>query len=358
MKKGIFLLVLLNVHALYAQDSATHAWQFSGYGELYAQYDVNNPLNNNRPGFLYSHNRNNELNLNLAFVKAVYANKSVRANFALGAGTYMNANYAAEPGLLKNIYEANIGMRLSAKSEWWMDAGILPSHIGFESAVSKDCPTLSRSILADNSPYYETGVRISHTSQGGKWYLAFLLLNGWQHIQKPDGNSSVSLGTQLTWKPNENITLNSSSFIGNDLPDSISRMRYFHNFYGVFQIFKQFSVTAGFDIGIQKQSKNSSRYNTWYSTVLIARYTINEKSVLAARFEYYDDRNGVLIAKTTPNGFRTSGVSINYDHSVGKNILWRTEIRSLSGKDAVFQKRDNSFTNQNTAFTTALMINW
>ena len=28
---------------------------------------------------------------------------------ALAAGTYMNANYAAEPGVLKNIYEANAG---------------------------------------------------------------------------------------------------------------------------------------------------------------------------------------------------------------------------------------------------------
>ncbi len=358
MKKGILLALLINMHLLHAQDSASHLWQFSGYGELYAQYDANNPLNNSRPSFLYSHNRNNELTLNLAFVKASYTSKAVRANLALGAGTYMNANYAAEPGLLKNIYEANIGIRLSAKREWWLDAGVLPSHIGFESAVGKDCPTLSRSILADNSPYYETGIRISHTSTGGKWYLAFLLLNGWQHIQKPDGNSSISFGTQLTWKPVENITLNSSSFIGNDLPDSIARMRWFHNFYGVFQLSKTFSVTTGFDIGIQKQSKNSSGYNTWYSPVVIARYAVNDQSAIAARFEYYDDRNGVLIAKTTPNGFRTSGLSLNYDHAIGKHVLWRTEIRYLSGKDAVFQKRDNSLTNQNTVFTTALMINW
>lgn len=358
MRKAIFLTLLIKANLLFAQDSVNYSWQFSGYGELYAQYDANNPLNNNRPSFLYSHNRNNELNLNLAFVKAAYNSQSVRASFALGVGTYMNANYAAERGLLKNIYEANIGIRLSDKHEWWMDAGVLPSHIGFESPIGKDCPTLSRSILADNSPYYETGIRISHTSSDGKWYLAFLLLNGWQHIQKPDGNSSVSFGTQLTWKPDTNITLNSSIFVGNDLPDSIARMRWFHNFYGVFQLSKTFSVTTGFDIGIQKQSKNGSGYYTWYSPVLIGRYSFSDKSALAVRFEYYDDRNGVLITKTTPNGFRTSGVSLNYDHSIGKNILWRTELRSLSAKDAFFQKRDNSFTNQNTAFTTALMINW
>jgi len=32
----------------------------------------------------------------------------MRANFALGAGTYINASYAAEPGVLKNVYEADV----------------------------------------------------------------------------------------------------------------------------------------------------------------------------------------------------------------------------------------------------------
>jgi hypothetical protein len=41
----------------------------------------------------------------------------------------------------------------------------MPSHIGFESAIGKDCATLTRSILADNSPYYEAGVKIDITSK-------------------------------------------------------------------------------------------------------------------------------------------------------------------------------------------------
>jgi hypothetical protein len=44
-------------------------------------------LNNSRPAFIYSHNRNNEVNLNLGFVKANYETEKIRANVALGAGT-------------------------------------------------------------------------------------------------------------------------------------------------------------------------------------------------------------------------------------------------------------------------------
>ena len=34
----------------------------------------------------------------------------------------------------------------------WLDAGIFVSHIGLESANSRDNLTLTRSIMADNSP--------------------------------------------------------------------------------------------------------------------------------------------------------------------------------------------------------------
>lgn len=60
----------------------------------------------------------------------------------------------------------------------------MPSHIGFESAIGKDCWNLTRSILADNSPYYETGIKLGYTSKNEKLYLAGMYLNGWQRIQK------------------------------------------------------------------------------------------------------------------------------------------------------------------------------
>jgi hypothetical protein len=48
-------------------------------------------------------------------------------------GTYPQYNLASEQPLLKNIYEANIGVKISKKHNLWIDMGIMPSHIGFES---------------------------------------------------------------------------------------------------------------------------------------------------------------------------------------------------------------------------------
>jgi hypothetical protein len=72
----------------------------------------------------YSHNRNNEVNLNLIYAKLNYSASHLRTNLALMYGTYANANLAAEPFPLRYIFEANIGFRLSKKKELWLDGGI------------------------------------------------------------------------------------------------------------------------------------------------------------------------------------------------------------------------------------------
>lgn len=329
----------------------------SGYVETYYAYDFNEPENNIRPSFFYSHNRHNEVALNLGFIKAGYDNGSVRANLALMAGTYANANLAAEEGVLKNVYEANAGVKLSKKSNLWVDAGIFASHIGFESAVGKDCWTLTRSILADNSPYYESGAKISYTSPSGEWFISGLVLNGWQRIQRPDGNKTIAFGYQLTYKPNSKVTLNSSSFVGNDKPETDKRMRYFHNLYGQFQLTDKFGLIAGFDMGAEQKSKGSESYNAWYSPVVIAQYRLNDKMALGLRGEYYCDENGVIVSTDTANGFKTFGYSANFDYNIYDNVVWRLEARSLNSKDDIFLK-GNEAVNTNTFITTALAISF
>lgn len=359
MKKILFvLLAVYGITASAQNDSINKPLTIGGYAEVYYTADFNNPKNNNRPGFVYSHNRNNEVNVNLAYIKTAYNTENVRAKLALAVGTYMNANYAAEQGVMKNVYEANAGLKISKKHNLWIDAGIFPSHLGFESAVGKDNWTLTRSLFADNSPYFETGAKISYTSESGKWFVSGLVLNGWQRIQRVDGNSTPAFGHQLVFKPNEKLTINSSSFIGNDKPDSIRQMRYFHNLYAVYQINKKFGLTAGFDIGAEQKAKGSDQYTIWYTPVLIAKYNATDKLSFTARGEYYQDEKGVIISTGTENGFKTFGYSFNADYQIFPNLVWRTEIRNLNSKDAIFMKRTDEFNKNSLTATTALAISF
>lgn len=345
--------------AAHAQDTVKKASSLtiSGYAEVYYGFDFNRPADNNRPGFVYSHNRHNEANLNLGFIKANYDNGSVRANLALMAGTYANANLAAEPGVLKNVFEANAGIKLSKSANLWLDGGVFASHIGFESAISKDCWVLSRNISSENTPYYESGAKITYTTNNGKLTLTGLYLNGWQRMSRQNGNSSPAGGVQVYYKPSYKITLNYSNYLGTEGADSIKVRRIYHNFYGIFQVTDSFGITAGFDYGTQQQAKGND--DTYYvlSPVAIARYKVNDKWAIAVRAEYYRDKNGVLIATGTTNGFSTKGYSLNIDYAPTSNAVIRLEGKVYDSKDKIFT-RENSLVNNNAAITASFAVSF
>ncbi|MCA6406542.1 MAG: outer membrane beta-barrel protein, partial [Cytophagales bacterium] len=105
-----------------------------GYMDTYYGYNFNRPSSGTNPYFVTS-NRHDEMNVNLAYIDLRYRATNFRARFVPGFGTYVNSNYAAEAGTLKNIIEASVGLRLSAKRNIWMDVGVLGSPYTNESAI-------------------------------------------------------------------------------------------------------------------------------------------------------------------------------------------------------------------------------
>ncbi|SDA43788.1 Putative beta-barrel porin-2, OmpL-like. bbp2 [Algoriphagus alkaliphilus] len=347
MRSILFVILFLAGGNGFARNQADSSWShqptlhLSGLADVYYVYDFNQPASIKRQAFLFNHNRHNEFNLNLGLIKLYLEHSKYRANFSLHAGTYGNDNYASEPGLLKNIFEANIGISLNEKNNLWLDAGIMPSHIGFESAISMDNWTLTRSLLAENSPYYSSGAKLTF-NPNEKWELAGLILNGWQRIQRLEGNSLPSFGTQLKFSPNESTTLNWSTFIGTVDPDQLRRMRYFNNFYGQFQLTDRFGLITGFDFGVQQEFKGSSDYDIWLSPVIIAQFSIDQRWKAAMRAEYYQDQKGILIPTETRNGFRTSGLSMNLDYRPSPFLICRIEGRRMTGGDAIFDTKTST----------------
>jgi hypothetical protein len=357
--RSFFLVLFCFLNSfLFAQNDSI--WQqkptlnISGFLDVFYVYDFNQPQGTERQPFLFNHNRHKEFNLNLGFVKLGLEHSKYRANFALQTGTYSNDNYAAEPGLLKNIFEANVGLSLNKKNNLWIDAGVFASHIGFESAISTDNWTMTRSLLAENSPYFLSGAKLTYTPND-KWEIAGLIVNGWQRIQRLQGNSLPSFGTQINFSPTEKVTLNWSTFIGTDDPDTTRRMRYFNNFYGQFQLTKKFGLIAGFDIGTQQRIKGSSDYDFWFSPVIIGQFAIKKTWKTAIRAEYYQDETGIIIPSSTPNGFKTTGLSLNLDYSPTHNIICRLEGRWLNNKDNIFETKTTP-TNNNFIIGTSIAI--
>lgn len=311
----------------------------TGFLDVFYVYDFNRPEGDFRQEFLFNHNRHNEFNLNLGLLGLWLDHDRYRGRFTLQAGTYANDNYAAEPGVLQNIFEAWAGVALNRKGTLWVDAGVLPSHIGFESAISIDNRTLTRSLSAENSPYFLTGARITF-SPGNQWHFAGLVVNGWQRIQRLEGNSLLSFGTQVFYQAREGLAINWSTFIGTDDPDETRRMRYFSNLFAELRLTRELGLVAGFDLGLQQASRGSSTYEIWYTPTLIGQYSFSARWKTALRLEYYHDPNGVIIPSDSPDGFRTLGISGNLDYLPVPSVACRLEARWLGSHDPVLRAED------------------
>ncbi len=346
MKQVLLLFFLLIFNHGFTQNDSI--WQkkpklnVEGFLDVYYVYDFNEPKTNYRKTFLYNHNRHNEFNLNLGYLKLNLDHQKYRANLAFQAGTYVQDNYINEPEGLKSIFEANIGVSLNKNNNLWLDAGVFGSHIGFESAISSDNWNLTRSLLAENSPYYLSGIKLSYQTKNN-WEFNGLIINGWQRIQRLSGNSMPSFGTQVKYVKSDHLTFNWSTFIGTDQPDSIRKMRYFNNLYAQFQVNKRLGIITGFDIGYEQKAKHSKNYNFWYSPVVIAQYKINKKWKTAVRLELYQDENKVIINQPLNSSFYAESASLNFDYQITDFIVYRIEARYLEVKNSTILTKYNFF---------------
>jgi hypothetical protein len=347
MKSILYFAFLLIFEELNSQNKDTSKIQFDFYGDFYYSFDFSNPSNHEKPNYIYNHKRHNELNVNLVTLKSSYESKDIRANLSLMAGNYAQYNLANEPVWAQFINEANVGLRLSKNKELWLEAGIFNSHIGFESMFSMDCWTLTRSILAENSPYFESGVKLNYTTANKKYFLSFMYLNGWQNIQKEHQNQSPSFGAQIRYTPNDKLILNYSNFIGS----TSNAFRNFHNTYLQYQIHQRTGIIVGFDFGMDYFNQKDET-KLWYAPIIILKQNINKNFDISFRSEYYNDPKNAIINPESNNGFEIFGVSSNIDYKGLKKSIIRFEVKYLKTNNTLFDNLSNS----NLSFTSNICV--
>lgn len=349
------LLFLCIIFPSYAQvlntgtmDTASAAFKgkvtIEGYLDIYYAYNFNEPASKDQPYFV-SMARHNEVNVNLAYIDLKYSSSRLRARFVPGFGTYMNANYAAESGTLKNIVEASVGIRVLPHKNIWVDAGVIGSPYTNESAISRDHLAYTRSFAPEYVPYYLAGVKLTMpVSSKVNAYVYFL--NGWQQIQ--DQNDSPALGTQLEYRPNDNLLINWDTFIGKERSaiDTTVGPRYFSDLYFIYSK-GRFSATACVYGGLQRQSQSNDV--TWWQLNLIGRYNLTEKLSATGRIEYFNDPESVQIAPiTNVEGFSSYSSSLGVNYKLADNILLRLEGRTFFSDKEVYQRDGASVKNSNT----------
>ncbi len=296
---GFFLLIpRLGMFAL----SDSLKFQSTIYGEAYYLTSV---LKEKDPIF-YNHTSTNHPAVNLALWDFSVEKKKWKFQSGFMLGTYVNKNLAQEPNFLKPIYQLNAVYQVNLKHQ--LMAGVFPSHIGLESVMNNENECFSRSYLAENSPYYETGLSWTHTVNS-RFLWRVLALTGWQHMAK----WNPALGGQFTYLGSSGLKINASQFIGNEGKGT----RVFWNNYTQANLAKNLSATLGFDIGTESGE-------IWHGGLFYLTWSPTKKLKLSGRLEYYSDSHAIIM----PQAFNDHAQSISVHISLGKQFMLRSEIKN------------------------------
>lgn len=302
-----------------------------GMVDAYYAYDFNSPSTFDR-AYTTTAVRSDEFNINLAYLGASLTQDRIRGRFALQAGTSVQANTAGEPTngaysgstLSRNIQEAYAGYRVA--DGLWIDAGTYFSHVGAESFISRDNLTYTRSLVADYSPYYQSGVRLSYVLSE-KLSGQLHVVNGWQN--QSENNKSKMGGTQIAYQFSPEVSLSYSTLFGKE-----AEFRHFHDFVLKWQAAPSTDLVAQFDFGFQDEPVDSGT-NKWWGAVLMARQKLSSTKSVVARVERYSDPHQIVVATTTPFGFDVWSASLGYDVDLSANLKWRNEYRHYWATDAI-----------------------
>lgn len=364
MKRLFLLTAITSISSMGAAEDTKPSITWGGFIDTQYAFDFNAPASGDR-AYSTQPARTNEFNLNLGFIEANLSSEKLRGRLALQAGTSVQSNYSAEPtngavsgpDLSRHVQEARLGYKVSPKT--WIDAGIFFAHVGAETWISRDNLVLTRSLVADYSPYYMSGVKITHAATEALT-LQLLVTNGWQNISENNTDKNIGTGIEYSFK---NISLAYNTLIGRETsPDLLgtprpSEFRHYHNIIVRNKNAESLEWAAEFDVGFQNKSIGSGT-SDWLGASLMARYKVSDTQKIALRAEHFNDPDQIVIVTGQPQSLSAYGGSIGWDQTLESYLLWRTEVRYLQADEKVFPKNTSEVSKNNTTVTTSLALSF
>ena len=276
--------------------------------------------------------RADELALNVAALEIVHDPKPVGFHLILGAGDSLDVVHAAEPHPhrhpLRNLYQASVSYNAKVGRGLLLEAGVYPSHIGFEGFFTKDNWNYTRGWLAEFSPYYQAGIKASY-AWSDRWSGQVHVLRGWQNI---GAHVPAAIGTQIAYTATRFST-------------SLNTYGDPHRKFGDF--IATYKVTPRVNAGISIDRGHDHPAN-WLGVGTWARYAFNDKHAIAVRAERFRDPDAGI------SGFAqiVSEATLTYEHRPTAHLILKFEGRRDHSTASVF----NGSRNQTLAIASAVEV--
>lgn len=334
-------------NASIVKSTNTEEFSFSAFLDTAFSYGFNKFDPRNR-AYLTQPTRDQEVQVNLAFVDIKLDTERYRGRIALQAGSSVDRNYSAEnEEVFRYVQESYGGLKLA--DGLWLDGGIYLSHIGLESWISRDNWSYTRLLMSEFSPYYESGVKLSYEASKNLT-LQLHYLNGWQNITNFDGRSA--LGTQVAYTFENKTSIVSNSFVGKEPNENSCGTRLFSNFILKAPPIGKLELASSFDVGSQQLDEGGN--GQWYAWGLLSRYSVSDSFKLSARAEQYLDGKNILVATSNGEPFKSIGFSVGVDYEIAKGLWWRSEYRAFIAEKYVFATNQTGIKNADSFVISSL----
>ncbi len=330
--------------AAQAQDAAvpgqtpSPSISIHGLADVYYAWNSNRPADhaNFQPGTGTTAKSADEFALNLAALDVSAEAKPVHARIIAVAGNGAEVVHEGEPAgegtgrdVIRHIYQASLGYLLPIGRGIAIDAGIYPSHIGFESFLSKDNWNYTRGWAGEFSPYYQAGVKVA-TSFSDHWSAQLHVINGWQIVG--ENNHSKTFGTQVAWT-GDTLSVSFNTCAGPELPNDDAHWRTFGDLVVTYKAAARLQLAGSADAGYQARPGASPA--RWQSVSAWARYSLSSRTAIAARAEvFHDPEDGI-------SGFAQTlrGGTVTLEHRPAPPLVAKLEARYDRSSASVFSSR-------------------
>ncbi len=171
-------------------DVASPVVELDATVEVYVAVDGNRPPDGQIPGLIYD-SRHAEFALSQALFGVASRGEDARGALRLWTGHVPAQIYASEPRTHFDwslVQEATVGARVGTTA--WIDAGLLPSPLGFEQVQARANWLWSGSLLQVATPFYLMGGRLQWAASENTT-LEVGVYGGWNRISASNVPSTL-----------------------------------------------------------------------------------------------------------------------------------------------------------------------